>query len=142
MAQSFPVDNVSEIFLSGCAEEVLFFDEYLEINWMQKLQFLDPFKNIAFFPDEEERENFEISKTAMTTAVGAALNIDKSISLLPDVFKDSEKFRIGNKFSIPLAAAILLGVISLSGWTSINHEEMKTKLNSMKSQATSRTNKN
>ncbi len=26
MAQSFPVDNISEIFLSGCAEEILFLD--------------------------------------------------------------------------------------------------------------------
>ena len=137
MAQSFPIDNVSEIFLSGCAEEVLFLDEYLESQLDAKVQFLDPFKNVAFFPDEEERENFEISKTAMTAAVGAALNIDKSISLLPEMFKEAEKFRIGNKFSIPAAAAILLGVISLSGWTSINHEEMKTKLNSMKTQAAS-----
>ena len=137
MAQSFPVDNISEIFLSGCAEEVLFLDEYLHNQLDVDVNFLDPFKNIAFFPDEEERENIEFSKTALTTAVGAALNLDKSISLLPDVFKDSEKFRLGNKFSIPLAAAIFIGMISLSGWTTINHDEMKTKLNSMKSQATS-----
>ena len=137
MAQSFPVDNISEIFLSGCAEEVLFLDEYLHNQLDVDVNFLDPFKNIAFFPYEEERENIEFSKTALTTAVGAALNLDKSISLLPDVFKDSEKFRIGNKFSIPLAAAIFIGMISLSGWTTINHDEMKTKLNAMKSQATS-----
>ena len=137
MAQSFPVDNISEIFLSGCAEEVLFLDEYLHNQLDVDVNFLDPFKNIAFFPDEEERENIEFSKTALTTAVGAALNLDKSISLLPDVFKDSEKFRLGNKFSIPLAAAIFIGMISLSGWTTINHDEMKTKLNTMKSQATS-----
>ena len=67
-----------------------------------------------------------ITPTQVTaTGVGAALNIDKSINLLPEMFKEAEKFRIGNKFSIPAAAAILLGVISLSGWTSINHEEMK-----------------
>ena len=136
MAQSFPVDNISEIFLSGCAEEVLFLDEYLHNQLDVDVNFLDPFKNIAFFPGEEERENIEFSKTALTTAVGAALNLDKSISLLPDVFKDSEKFRLGNKFSIPLAAAIFIGMISLSGWTTINHDEMKTKLSAMKSQAT------
>ena len=73
----------------------------------------------------------------MTTAVGAALNIDKSISLLPEMFREAEKFRIGNKFSIPAAAAILLGVVSLSGWTNVSHEEMKTQLNSMKAQAAS-----
>ena len=137
MAQSFPIDNISEIFLSGCAEEVLFLDEYLQNQLEANVEFLDPFKNIAFLPDEEERENFNFSKTALTTAVGAALNIDKSISLLPEMFKETEKFRLGNKFSIPAAAAILLGVISLSGWTSINHDEMKSKLNSMKSQASS-----
>ena len=41
MAQSFPVDNISEVFLSGCAEEVLFLDEYLEIQLDAKVQFLD-----------------------------------------------------------------------------------------------------
>jgi hypothetical protein len=137
MAQSFPVDNISEIFLSGCAEEVLFLDEYLHNQLDVTVQYLDPFKNIAFFPDEEERENFDFSKTALTTAVGAALNLDKSISLLPDMFKESEKFRLGNKFSIPAAAAIFFGVISLSGWTSVNHDDMRSKLNSMKSQASS-----
>ena len=45
------------------------------------------------------------------------------------IFKESEKFRVGNKFSIPAAAAILIGIVSLSGWTSVNHEEMQTKLN-------------
>ena len=137
MAQSFPVDNISEIFLSGCAEEVLFLDEYLHNQLDVTVEYLDPFKNIAFFPDEEERENFDFSKTALTTAVGAALNLDKSISLLPDMFKESEKFRLGNKFSIPAAAAIFFGVISLSGWTSVNHDDMRSKLNSMKSQASS-----
>ena len=101
------------------------------------VEYLDPVNNIAFFPDEEERENFDFSKTALTTAVGAALNLDKSISLLPDMFKESEKFRLGNKFSIPAAAAIFFGVISLSGWTSVNHDDMRSKLNSMKSQASS-----
>ena len=43
MAQSFPIDNVSEIFLSGCAVEVLFLDEYLESQLDAKVQFLDPF---------------------------------------------------------------------------------------------------
>ena len=69
------------------------------------MQFLDPFKNVAFFPDEEEEKVLKFQKRAMTTAVGAALNIDKSISLLPEMFKEAEKFRIGNKFSIPAAAA-------------------------------------
>jgi hypothetical protein len=137
MAQSFPVDNISEIFLSGCAEEVLFLDEYLHNQLEVEVQYLDPFKNVAFFPDDEERENFDFSKSALTTAVGAALNLDKSISLLPEAFKESEKFRLGNKFSIPAAAAILFGIVSLSGWTSVNHEEMQTKLNTMKTQASS-----
>ena len=133
----FPVDNISEIFLSGCAEEVLFLDEYLHNQLEVEVQYLDPFKNVAFFPDDEERENFDFSKSALTTAVGAALNLDKSISLLPEAFKESEKFRLGNKFSIPAAAAILFGIVSLSGWTSVNHEEMQTKLNTMKTQASS-----
>ena len=137
MAQSFPVDNISEIFLSGCAEEVLFLDEYLHNQLDVAVEYLDPFKNIAFFPGEEEREAFIFSKTALTTAVGAALNLDKSINLLPEIFKESEKFRLGNKFGIPTAAAIFFGVISLSGWTSVNHDEMRAKVNTMKSQASS-----
>ena len=137
MAQSFPVDNISEIFLSGCAEEVLFLDEYLHNQLDVAVEYLDPFKNIAFSPGEEEREAFIFSKTALTTAVGAALNLDKSINLLPEIFKESEKFRLGNKFGIPTAAAIFFGVISLSGWTSINHDEMRAKVNTMKSQASS-----
>ena len=137
MAQAFPIDNISEIFLSGCAEEILFLDEYLHNQLDVDVSFLDPLKNIALSSDEEERVNIEFPKTALTTAVGAALNLDKSVSLLPDIFKESEKFRLGNKFSIPLAAAIFLGMISLSGWTTVNHDEMRTKLSSMQSQASS-----
>ena len=54
MAQSFPVDNISEIFLSGCAEEVLFLDEYLQNQLDVDVNFLDPFKNIAFFPGRRQ----------------------------------------------------------------------------------------
>jgi len=137
MAQTFPSDNISEIFLSGCAEEILFLDEYLQTQLDVHVEYLDPIKNIAFFPDEEERENFDLSSPALTLAVGAALNIDKTISLLPDMFKESEKFRLGNKFSIPAAAAIFIGVIALSGWTNHNHEIMESKLSTIKSQASS-----
>ena len=135
MAQSFPVDNISEIFLSGCAEEILFLDEYLQTQLDVNVEYLNPLKNIAINSDEEE--NFELSKPALTTAIGAALNLDKSVNLLPDMFKESEKFRVGNKFGIPAAAAIFAGVIALTGWTSVNHEQMETKLSSMKSQASS-----
>ena len=137
MSQAFPVDNISEIFLSGCAEEILFFDEYLQTQLDVHVEYLDPIKNIAFFPDEEERENFDLSKPALATAVGAALNLDKTINLLPDMFKESEKFRLGNKFGIPAAAAIFIAVTALSGWTSYNHEIMESKLSTMKSQASS-----
>jgi type II secretory pathway predicted ATPase ExeA/Tfp pilus assembly PilM family ATPase len=135
MAQSFPVDNISEIFLSGCAEEILFLDEYLQTQLDVNVEYLNPLKNIAFYADEEE--SFELSKPALTTALGAALNLDRSVNLLPDMFKESEKFRVGNKFGIPAAAAIFAGVIALTGWTSVNHEQMETKLSSMKSQASS-----
>ena len=137
MSQTFPSDNISEIFLSGCGEEILFLDEYLKNQLDVNVEYLDPIKNIAFFPDEEERENFDLSKSALTLAVGAALNIDKTVNLLPDMFKESEKFRLGNKFSIPAAAAILIGVIALSGWTNHNHEIMESKLSTIKSQASS-----
>ena len=49
MAQSFPVDNISEIFLSGCAEEILFLDEYLQTQLDVNVEYLDPLKNIAFY---------------------------------------------------------------------------------------------
>ncbi|MEC7849672.1 MAG: pilus assembly protein PilM, partial [Candidatus Neomarinimicrobiota bacterium] len=137
MAQTFPSDNISEIFLSGCSEEILFLDEYLQTQLDVNVEYLDPIKNIAFFPDEEERENFDLSSPALTLAVGAALNIDKTVNLLPDRFKESEKFRLGNKFSIPAAAAILIGAIALSGWTNHNHEIMESKLSTIKSQASS-----
>ena len=79
MAQSFPVDNISEIFLSGCAEEILFLDEYLQTQLDVNVEYLNPLKNIAIDPDEEE--NFELSKPALTTALGAALNLDRSVNL-------------------------------------------------------------
>ena len=91
MAQSFPVDNISEIFLSGCAEEILFLDEYLQTQLDVNVEYLNPLKNIAIYEDEEE--SFELSKPALTTALGAALNLDRSVNLLPDMFKESEKFR-------------------------------------------------
>ena len=137
MAQTFPSDNISEIFLSGCSEEILFLDEYLETQLDVNVEYLDPIKNIAFFPDEDERENFDLSHPALTLAIGAALNIDKTVNLLPDRFKESEKFRLGNKFSIPAAAAIFIGVTALSGWTNHNHEIMESKLSTIKSQASS-----
>ena len=135
MSQAFPVDNISEVYLSGCAEEILFFDEYLGNQLDVNVQYLDPLKNIAFYPDEEERENFVLSKPLLTTALGAALNIDKSVSLLPDMFKESEKFRLGNKFGIPAAALIFIAFTALSGLTSYNHEIMESKLSTIKSQA-------
>ena len=135
MTQSFPVDNVSEIFLSGCAKEIMFLDEYLESQFEVPVNFIDPIKNIAFHPSEDERENFDLSKPALTTAVGAALNLSKSVNLLPDRFKEAETFRLGNRFGIPVAATILLSIIILSGWTSYNHDNIETDLNRIRSQA-------
>ena len=135
MAQSFPVDNVSEIFLSGCAEEIMFLDEYLELQFDVPVEYINPIKNIAFYPSEDERENFDLSKPALTTAVGAALNLNKSVNLLPDRFKEAETFRIGNRFGIPAAATILLTITALSMWTSYNHNSVEIDLNRIQSQA-------
>ena len=137
MAQNFPVDNISEIYLSGSAEEIMHFDDYLESQFEVPVHFLDPFKNLAFHPDEEDRVNFSMNKSMFSSAVGIALNIDKTVNLLPEIFQESEKYRIGNKFSIPISICTLLFVIGLSGWTTMNYSIIESQLRSINSESKS-----
>ena len=135
LKKDFPIDNISSVYVSGGAKEITYFDEYIETQFGLPTHQLDPLRNIAFFPDEKHREKLDIPSSIITVAIGGALNINKSVNLLPTVYKHSEVFRLGNRIGIPIAAIILICLSTLSAWTVYNHDIMKAELFSIQTQA-------
>jgi len=132
LKRDFPVGDATQLFLSGSAIHIHSLHEYLGGHLNLRAEYFNPLRNIAILPDESERAELNVSLPLLTAAVGSALNLPNTVNLLPPVFKQSEAFRLMVKGGIRVAAILLISLFSLTGWTSIQHNNFNEELESLK----------
>lgn len=132
LKRGFPVADATHLILSGEAIHITNIHEYLGGHLQLSTEYFNPLRNIAILPDESERDQLSMPLPLLTAAIGSALNMPNTINLLPPVFKQSEAFRLLVKAGIRAAGILLIGLFSLTGWTSIQHNTFISELDSIK----------
>jgi len=115
--KNFIMSDNTEVLLSGSAGDILHLDKFIGGILGLNTQFLNPIRNLAFSPSEDERNNIPFHPTLLTAAIGSGLTLPGSVNVMPETLKINEIFRWANRISIPLAAALLVILIGISGTT-------------------------
>lgn len=126
--KDFPISDETEILLSGAAGEIAYLDKFIQGSLGLNTKFLNPIRNIAFSPSEKERKNITVHPTQLTTAIGSALDLSKTVNILPSIFKQNELFRWINRVSIPAAILLIVFLFSKTGLTTINYNSLNSEI--------------
>ncbi len=124
----FDIPEDTQIFVSGSAGEIEHIDQYLEGILGLKTQILNPIRNISMAPNESERESISFNPTLLTAAIGSALNLSDSVSVLPKKLKQNEIFRFINRISMPIAASLLAILLAFTGITRADYNSLKNEI--------------
>ena len=126
--KDFPITDETEILLSGAAGEISYLDKFIQGSLGLNTQYLNPIRNIAFSPSEKERKNLISHPTQLTTAIGSALDLSKTVNVLPSTLKQNELFRWINRISLPAAALLMVFLFSKTGLTTINYNSLTSQI--------------
>ena len=89
---------------------------------------MNPVRNLAFSPSEDERGNIPFHPTLLTAAIGSALTLSGTVNVLPMTLKQNEIFRWANRISIPIAAALLVILFVITGITKAEFNTMNSEI--------------
>ena len=95
-------------------------------------QFLNPIRNLAFSPSEDERNNIPFHPTLLTAAIGSGLTLPGSVNVMPATLKVNEIFRWANRISIPIAATLLVILIVITGTTKADFNTINSEIQPLK----------
>jgi len=115
--KSFTLSDDTEVLLSGSAGDILHLDKFIAGILGITTHFLNPIRNLAFSPSEDERDKIPFHPTILTAAIGSGLTLSGTVNVLPATLKLNEIFRWANRVSIPLAAALMVILIGITGTT-------------------------
>ena len=113
--RDFAITKDTMVLLSGSAGEILNLDKFIGGTLGLNTSYLNPIRNLAISPNENERDSIPFHPTLLTTAIGSALNYPDTVNVLPVTIKQNEMFRWANRISVPAAALLLLMLISITG---------------------------
>lgn len=134
--KDFTMSDDTEVLLSGSAGEILYFDHFIAGSLGLPTQFLNPIRNIAFSPSEDERNNIPFHPTLLTAAIGSALNLSGTVNVLPMALKQNEIFRWANRISIPIAAALLIILFGITGTTKADFNSINSQIIPLQNETT------
>jgi|TARA_B110000495_G_scaffold96981_1_gene83928 type II secretory pathway predicted ATPase ExeA/Tfp pilus assembly PilM family ATPase len=131
----FPAGEASKLYLSGSATYIQSLHEYFGGQLNLATEYLNPLRNIYILPDENERGQLNVALPLITAAVGSALNLANTVNLLPSSLKQNESFRLLFKSTTRVAAALLIGLFTFTGWVSVQNEKLDLKLKTLKKES-------
>jgi len=130
--KSFAISNDTEVLLSGSAGDILHLDKFIGGILGLNTHFLNPIRNLAFSPSEDERDNIPFHSTILTAAIGSGLTLPGSVNVMPATLKVNEIFRWANRISIPVAAALMVIFIGITGTTKAGFNTINTEIQPLK----------
>ena len=126
--KDFTISDDTEVLLSGSAGDILYLDQFIAGILGLHTQYLNPVRNLAFSPSEDERGNIPFHPTLLTAAIGSALALSGTVNVLPMTLKQNEIFRWANRISIPIAAALLVILFVITGITKAEFNTMNSEI--------------
>ena len=126
--KDFTISDDTEVLLSGSAGDILYLDQFIAGILGLHTQYLNPVRNLAFSPSEDERGNIPFHPTLLTAAIGSALTLSGTVNVLPMTLKQNEIFRWANRISIPIAAALLVILFVITGITKAEFNTMNSEI--------------
>jgi hypothetical protein len=133
---NFTIEEKTPLLLSGAAGFIQNFNFFIQGSLNLDTSFMNPLRNLAIAPDESKREELAINPTTIVAAVGSALKIEGTVSIMPNNLKYNEIFRWANRISIPAAAAVLAGLLTITGTTKTSFDNLKVKIPTLKEENT------
>jgi len=130
--KSFAISNDTEVLLSGSAGDILHLDKFIGGILGLNTHFLNPIRNLAFSPSEDDRDNIPFHPTLLTAAIGSGLTLSGSVNVMPATLKINEIFRWANRISIPVAAALLVILIGITGTTKVDFNTINSGIQPLK----------
>ncbi len=126
--KDFTISEDTEVLLSGSAGDIKYLDQFIEGSLGLHTQFLNPVRNLAFSPSEDERSNLPFHPTLLTAAIGSALTLPGTVNVLPLSLKQNEIFRWANRISVPVAAALLVILFGITGTTKADFNSINSEI--------------
>ena len=130
--KSFAISNDTEVLLSGSAGDILHLNKFIGGILGLNTHFLNPIRNLAFSPSEDDRDNIPFHPTILTAAIGSGLTLSGSVNVMPATLKVNEIFRWANRISIPVAAALLVILIGITGTTKVDFNTINSGIQPLK----------
>ena len=130
--RDFAITKDTMVLLSGSAGEILNLDRFIGGSLGLNTSYLNPIRNLAISPNENERDSIPFHPTLLTTAIGSALNYPDTVNVLPVTIKQNEMFRWANRISVPAAALLLLMLISITGSAKSDLDSINSEIEPLK----------
>ena len=125
---NFSLEEKIPLLLSGSAGFIQHLDSFIQGSLDLETTFLNPLRNVSVAPDESIREGLAENPAILTAAIGSAIKIGGTVNVLPTALQLNEIFRWANRVSIPAAAAILAGLLVITGTTRADYDEVIQKI--------------
>jgi len=130
--KSFGITDDTEVLLSGSAGDILHLDKFIGGILGTNTHFLNPIRNLAFSPSEDERDNIPFHPTLLTSAIGSGLTLSDTVNVMPAALKVNEIFRWANRISIPVAATLMVFLIGITGTTKAGFNTINSEIQPLK----------
>ena len=128
--KEFKISKDTEVLLSGSAGDILHLDKYIEGSMGLDTKFLNPLRNLAI-PHDLDIDTTSPHPTSFTAAIGSALHLDNSVSILPKELKQDEILRWVNRLGMVATAAALVLFIGMSLTTKLSINSIRSELEPM-----------
>ena len=130
--KNFAISDGIKVLLSGSAGDILHLDKFIGGILGINTHFLNPIRNLAFSPGEDERDIIPFHPTNLTAAIGSGLTLSGTVNVMPATLRVNEIFRWANRISIPIAAALMVILIGITGTTKADFNTINSGIQPLK----------
>ena len=131
MRKEFKINESTNILLSGSVGEVQYLDKFIEGITGLNTSYFNPIRNLSF-PQNFDFTSFNYHPSLLTASIGSALNLTKSVNILPAMLKQEEIFRWANRAGIVFSCIAIIITIALSITTKLNIDSLQSELKPLK----------
>ena len=125
--KEYKISEETEILLSGTAGEIIYLDKFIEGSTGLSTQYLNPLRNLSL-ANEFDKDFSDIHPAVLTASIGSALNLDRSVNIMPKHLKQEEILRWVNRSGLMMSAAALLFFFALSISTQLSISSLRAEI--------------
>ncbi len=125
--KDFKIIDGTDILLSGAVGDIKYLDSFIEGITGLSTTYLNPIRNLSMPPDFDIN-TIEFHPSVFTASIGSALNIEKSVSILPKDLQQEETLRWVNRAGIVFSTLSLITILAISIKTKLNIDSLQSEI--------------